>query len=145
MPQYRAYQIIAADPGKSAILEIPIGVRTGLALVGRGEYVQYYQPIHQRPIPSGYLSRLPSEIPNFYFFDPLIGALTLSRALPPQVEVDALLGQLIRDWNIGYVILHRDMLEPGRVKAFGNLLDRQPALERIGEEGPLLLYRTRAP
>jgi hypothetical protein len=141
MPDYQAYHDIAAAPGDFAVLEIPIGVRTGFAVVGRGEYLQYYQTIHQRPIPSGYLSRLPNEIMDFFFYDPLVGALTLSRALPPQAEVDAALEKLIRDWNIGYVILHRDMLEPGRVKAFGHLLDRQPALEHVGEEGPLVVYR----
>jgi hypothetical protein len=44
--------------------------------------------------------------------------LTLSHGLPPQAEVDAQLSQLIRDANIGYVILHRDLLEKGRVKSF---------------------------
>jgi len=141
MPDYQAYRDIAAAPGDFAVLEIPIGVRTGFAVVGRGEYLQYYQTIHQRPISSGYLSRLPNEIMDFFFYDPLVGALTLSRALPPQAEVDAALEKLIRDWNIGYVILHRDMLEPGRVRAFGDLLDRQPTLERVNEEGPLVIYK----
>jgi hypothetical protein len=27
-------------------------------------------------------------------------------------EVDAGLERLIRDWNVGYVVLHRDLLEP---------------------------------
>ncbi len=145
MPDYQAYRDIAAEPGEFAVLDIPIGVRTGFAIVGRGEYLQYYQPIHQRPIPAGYLSRLPNEIMDYFFYDPLVGSLTLSHALPPMAEVDAELERLIRDWNVGYVILHRDMLEPGRVKAFTDLLDRQPALERAGEEGPLLIYRARAP
>ncbi|HKZ85601.1 MAG TPA: hypothetical protein VJ793_18340 [Anaerolineae bacterium] len=145
MPDYQAYRDIAAEPGEFAVLDIPIGVRTGFAIVGRGEYLQYYQPIHQRPIPAGYLSRLPNEIMDHFFYDPLVGSLTLSHALPPMAEVDARLERLIRDWNVGYVILHRDLLEPGRVKAFTNLLDRQPALERAGEEGPLLIYRATAP
>ena len=145
MPDYQAYHTIADEPGDFTLLEVPIGVRTGFAIVGRGEYLQYYQPIHRHPIPSGYLSRLPGEITDFFFFDPLIGALTLSHALPEQAEVDARLAQLIRDWKIGYVILHRDLLEPGRVQAFGNLLDRQSALERVGEEGPLVIYKTRTP
>ncbi len=143
MPDYQAYRAIAAEPGDFSLLEIPIGVRSGFAIVGRGEYLQYYQPIHRRPIPAGYLSRLPNEITNFFFFDPLIGAFTLSQPLPS--EVDARFERLIRDWNIGYVILHRDMLEPGRVRSFGNLLDRQPSLERIGEEGPLVIYRAKVP
>ena len=72
----------------------------------------------------------------------VIGALTLSKSFPPQV--DTKLSQLISDWHIGYVILHRDMLEPGRVKSFGDLLNRQPALEKISEEGPLVIYRARS-
>ncbi|HEY4723691.1 MAG TPA: hypothetical protein VII92_17685, partial [Anaerolineae bacterium] len=145
MPDYQIYHTLASEPGSSAVLELPIGVRTGFAVVGRGEYLQYYQPIHQRPIPTGYLSRLPSDITDYFYNDPLLGALTLSHALPSQAEVDAALGNLIRDWQIGYVILHRDMLEPGRIKSFGNLLDRQPVLERIGEEGSLVIYRAKAP
>jgi hypothetical protein len=145
MPDYQIYHTIGSAPGDFTVLELPIGVRTGFAVVGRGEYLQYYQPIHQHPIPSGYLSRLPTEITNYFYFDPLIGALTLSHGLPPQSQVDAELTQLISDWHVGYVILHQDMLEPGRVKSFGDLLNRQPVLEKIGEEGPLIIYRAKTP
>jgi len=145
MPDFKAYRDIAATPGDFAVLELPIGVRSGFAVVGRGEYLQYYQPIHQHPIPSGYLSRLPGEITDRFYFDPLLGALTLSHGLPPQAELDAQLGQLIHDWHIGYVILHTDLLEAGRVRSFQRMLDRQPALERVGEDGTLIVYRARQP
>lgn len=145
MPDYQVYHDIARTPGDFAVLEVPIGVRSGFAIVGRGETLQYYAPIHQHPIPSGYLSRLPGEITDYFHSDPLLGALTLSQALPPQTELDARLGQLIRDWNIGYVILHTDLLEAGRVRSFQNMLNRQSALQRIGEDGALIIYRTRQP
>lgn len=144
MPDYQTYRSIAQAPGDFAILEVPIGVRTGFAMVGRGEYLQYYAPVHQHPIPSGYLSRLPNEVLDYFYSDPLLGALTLSHGLPPQAEVDAQLSQLLHAWNIGYVVLHRDMLEPGRVKSFGDLLNRQPLLEKVGEEGPLVIYKARS-
>lgn len=143
MPDYQAYRTIAHTPGEFAVLEVPIGVRTGFAMVGRGEYLQYYAPVHQHPIPSGYLSRLPNEVLDYFYSDPLLGALTLSHGLPPQAEVDAQLSRLIQEWNIGYVVLHRDMLEQGRVKSFGDLLNRQPLLEKAGEEGPLVIYKVR--
>ena len=143
MPDYQAYRSIAQEPGDFAVLELPIGVRTGFAVVGRGETLQYYAPFHQHPTPTGYLSRLPNEVLDYFYSDPLLGALTLSHGLPPQAEVDAQLSQLIRDWDIGYVILHRDLLEKGRVKSFGDLLDRQPLLEKVGEEGPLVIYKAR--
>jgi hypothetical protein len=145
MPDYQVYRDIARTPGDFAVLEVPIGVRSGFAIVGRGETLQYYAPIHQHPIPSGYLSRLPGEIMDYFHSDPLLGALTLSQALPPQTELDARLGQLIRDWNIGYVILHTELLEAGRVRSFQNMLNRQPALQRIGEDGALIIYRARQP
>ncbi|MBP7686338.1 MAG: glycosyltransferase family 39 protein [Thermoflexales bacterium] len=145
MPDYRTYHDIATAPGDFAVLEIPIGVRSGFAVVGRGETLQYYAPIHQHPIPSGYLSRLPGEITNIFYFEPLLGALTLSQSLPPQAELDSRLGQLIQDWNIGYVILHTDLLEAGRVRSFQRFLDRQPALERVGDEGALIVYKARVP
>jgi hypothetical protein len=143
MPDYQAYRSIAQNPDDFTVLELPIGVRTGFAIVGRGETLQYYAPFHQHPTPTGYLSRLPSEVMDYFNSDSLLGALALSHALPPQAEVDAQLGQLIWDWNIGYVVLHRDLLEPGRVKSFGDLLNRQPLLEKIGEEGPLVIYKTK--
>jgi hypothetical protein len=143
MPDYQAYHTIAQTQGDSAVLELPIGVRTGFAIVGRGETLQYYAPFHQHPTPTGYLSRLPSEVLDYFHSDSLLGALTLSHGLPPQAEVDAQLSQLIRDWNIGYVVLHRDLLEKGRIKSFGDLLDRQPLLEKVGEEGPLVIYKAR--
>ncbi len=143
MPDYQVYRSIAQDPGDFTVLELPIGVRTGFAVVGRGETLQYYVPFHQHPTPTGYLSRLPNEVLDYFYSDPLLGALTLSHGLPPQTEVDARLSQLIRDWNVGYVILHRDLLEPGRIKSFGDLLNRQPLLEKVGEEGPLVIYKAR--
>jgi hypothetical protein len=143
MPDYQAYHAIAQTPGDFAVLELPIGVRTGFAIAGRGETLQYYAPFHQHPTPTGYLSRLPNEVLDYFYSDPLLGALTLSHGLPPQVEVDAQLSQLIQDWNIGYVVLHRDLLEQGRIKSFGDLLNRQPLLERVGEEGPLVIYKAR--
>ena len=143
MPDYQVYRSIAQEPGNFAVLELPIGVRTGFAVVGRGETLQYYAPFHQHRTPTGYLSRLPNEVLDYFYSDPLLGALTLSHGLPPQAEVDAQLSQLIRDWNIGYVVLHRDLLEPGRVKSFGDLLNRQPLLEKVDEEGPLVIYKAR--
>jgi len=143
MPDYQAYRSIAQQPGDFAVLELPIGVRTGFAMVGRGETLQYYAPFHQHPTPTGYLSRLPNEVLDYFYSDPLLGALTLSHGLPPQAEVDAQLSQLIHDWKIGYVVLHRDLLEQGRIKSFGDLLNRQPLLEKVGEEGPLMIYKAR--
>ena len=35
------------------------------------------------------------------------------------------------------------LLEPGRIKSFGDLLNRQPLLEKVGEEGPLVIYKAR--
>jgi hypothetical protein len=144
MPAYQAYRSIAQSPGDFAVLELPIGVRTGFAMVGRGETLQYYAPFHQHPTPTGYLSRLPGEVTDYFNSDPLVGALTLSHGLPPQAEVDARLSQLLREWNIGYVVLHRELLEQGRIKSFGDLLNRQPLLEKVGEEGPLVIYKARS-
>ena len=143
MPDYQAYHDIAKTPGDFAVLEVPIGVRSGFAIVGRGETLQYYAPIHQHPIPSGYLSRLPSQVTDWFYYDPLLGALTLSHGFPPMQAVDTELSSLIHDWHIGYVVLHRELLEDGRIRSFGNLFDRQPALEKIGEEGPLVIYRVK--
>ena len=143
LPDYQVYRSIAQDRSNFAVLELPIGVRTGFAVVGRGETLQYYAPFHQHPTPTGYLSRLPNEVLDYFYSDPLLGALTLSHGLPPQAEVDAQLSQLIRDWDLGYVILHRELLEQGRLKSFGDLLDRQPLLEKVGEEGPLVIYKVR--
>ncbi|NTU65875.1 MAG: glycosyltransferase family 39 protein [Chloroflexi bacterium] len=143
MPDYQAYRSIAQAPGDFTVLELPVGVRTGFAIVGRGETLQYYAPFHQRPTPTGYLSRLPNEVLDYFYSDPLLGALTLSHGLPPQTEVDARLSQLIRDWNIGYVVLHTDLLEQGRIKSFGDLLNRQPLLEKMGEEGSLVIFKAR--
>jgi hypothetical protein len=143
MPDYQSYRSIAQQAGDFAVLELPIGVRTGFAVVGRGETLQYYAPFHRHPTPTGYLSRLPNEQLDYFYADPLLGALTLSHGLPPQAEVDAQLSRLIKDWKIGYVILHRDLLEQGRIKSFGDLLNRQPLLEKVGEEGPLVIYRAR--
>ena len=84
MPDYQAYRSDRAGHRRfCGARTADRGTHAVSPMVGRGEYLQYYAPFHQHPIPSGYLSRLPNEVLDYFYSDPLLGALTLSHGLPP--------------------------------------------------------------
>jgi len=42
------YATLAADHDARAILEVPVGLRTGTDLIGTGEILSFHQSIHRR-------------------------------------------------------------------------------------------------
>ena len=75
------YDVIAAEPGDFAVLDLPAGWRNGFSTFGKQDLVimseQWWQTSHGKPILGGNTSRNP-EFKFRYFLDaPLIGPLTI--------------------------------------------------------------------
>ena len=139
---YAVYQEVAEDPSDVVLIEVPMGLYS-YAMYGNGERLIYYQATHEKRIPSGALSRM-NTIPYSYYrsFD-FFEAIAQRADLTPAAEDE--LAQLVEEWNIGYVIVHRDMLDQGWLQQLPPFFTTHPSLCFWRAEGELLAYRTRPP
>jgi hypothetical protein len=133
-PEYAIHARLASDPRPFTLLEVPVGVRSGIERIGNGgEVLSYYQHVHGKPLVSGMIARVPSTVFETYRASPALLYLSGDTLVAP---TDADMAQLVRWVNAGYVLLHRDMLSSDQAQAIEALLDRQPFLQReaVGDE-----------
>ena len=105
------YRIVAADPRRIRVLELPFGVRDGMSSAGNfSAFDQYYQTLHGKRLVGGYISRLPRRSAELYRRFPTLGAvLHLSEGLPVEAaelaEALASAERTIERLEIGYVVV----------------------------------------
>jgi len=135
---YAVYREVAKDSRDVVLLEVPFGVDTGYILFGHGHQLIYYQPIHRKRIPSGALSRMSLTAVNhfrsYHLFEAIAGKADLNPAAADE------LAQLIEQWNIGYVLVHRDLLSQEELQQLPPFFATHPSLCFWRAEGDLLAY-----
>ncbi len=114
MQPYQFYSEIGREQGTpyddEVVLEVPTGAGTGEILIGDTRPIQYqfYGMTHHKRMLNGFISRTPVE--NFWpirYDDPLLAWLGQRRFL--EVDTDtAELRQIIKDWPVGYIVVHQD-------------------------------------
>ena len=143
-PVYSVYEQIARETGDFAILEVPVGVRSGFTRFGNGgEVLQYYQQFHGKPIVNGMIARLPDSVFEFYKRHPSLVFLSGGNPLVTPEERREDLFWVLDRLSCRYVLLHTRFfteLQSVDIEAF---LDRHPQLERMGMEADLVIYRVR--
>ena len=109
------YQRIAQDPRPVSVLELPIGVRDGLASLGNfTALAQFFQTVHEKRLIGGYLSRTTPRRREFHISHPVLGPLiALSGNMPvtlaQRLETQAAAAAFVREVDLGYVVInHRD-------------------------------------
>jgi hypothetical protein len=111
---YQFYSEIGKEKGKpyddEVVLEVPTGAGTGEILIGDTRPIQYqfYGMVHQKRMLNGFISRTPVE--NFWpmrYDDPLLAWLGQRRFVEPETD-EAELRQIIKDWPVGYIVVHQD-------------------------------------
>jgi len=140
--EYTVYQEVAKDPRDVVLLEVPLGVYS-YAQFGHGEKLIYYQSIHKKRIPSGALSRMSLTAYDYFHSFNLLEAIAGNADLTPAATDE--LTQLVEQWNIGYVLVHRDMLKREGLQQLPPFFTAHPSLCFWQAEGDLLAYRTRPP
>jgi hypothetical protein len=140
--EYATYREIAKDSRDVTLLEVPLGIDTGYAMFGHGKELIYYQPIHKKRTPSGALSRMSMIIIDYYRPFNLLNAVAGRSSLDPATAADELT-RLIEEWNIGYVLIHRDMLNQEELQQLPSFFAAHPSLCFWQAEEDLLAYRVR--
>jgi hypothetical protein len=151
-PDYAFYRAIAAERGgwydEQVLVEIPTGAASGEVIFGdpRATQLQWYTLTHHKRIINGFISRAPLE--HFYYLDtddPMLSWLGQRRFL----EADQVAQQMrtrIPDWQIGYFILHRDLIgydRPAVNEIIGFFNQHNDLLCLFTVEGAAVVYRTR--
>ena len=106
-------QVLANDHSNFSVLDVP-------AYNGNDVYL-YYQSAYSAPLVNGHISRTPPEslifTTSYPFIDQLGTYIRGRRALPPDivnqtVSVTEIAPYILAQYNIKYIIIHRDLLSP---------------------------------
>jgi hypothetical protein len=145
LPDYDAYYQVAQDPRDVVLLEVPLGVDLGYGMFGYAQQLTYYQSIHEKRVPSGAHSRLSNRVLKYLQSSNFLRVIAGDAAIEPATADE--LSQLIDEWNIGYVFMHRDlldrMLNQEYLQELGPFFATHPSLCFWQVEGDLVTYKTR--
>jgi hypothetical protein len=137
------YHIIAATPGDFSVLEIPFGVHSGSDLIGKfgGDRLMLYQTIHHKRMLNGYLSRVPLAALAYYRASPAF--MLLAGETPPPGDVASDLDARLRDLDVGYILVHPEMIVAHRLAEISELLGARFDLEPIATGTATRAFRVR--
>ncbi len=142
MPDYRIYHDIGRDPDEYLILEVPVGPDNAIAdRFGHGVELQYYATVHRKRLINGDISRAAIGITSSYRQWPLIAALAEEGSLPDGASAHREFEQLSAEWDIRYVILHRELLSQDTANWAVAFFNTQPNWCLVDEEETLLAYQ----
>jgi hypothetical protein len=138
---YHIYHQIGDEPGEFLILEVPVGPHNSFrGIFGKGGELQAFAPIHHKQLINGAVSRAPEGLTESYRQWPLIAALAEEAPMPELSAARAEFTRLSNEWNMQYVLIHRDMLESETATFAAGLMNTQADWCFAGEEGPILIY-----
>jgi hypothetical protein len=139
------YDIIAGDPRRIRVLELPFGVRDGLSSVGNfSASAQFHQTRHRKALIGGYLSRVSTVRVDSIRKYPVLNALMLlsqGQAVSPELEEASRQHArgFVRRARLGYVVVRRGRASKQLVDYAIRVLD----LELVAEGDTRILYRPR--
>ena len=150
-----AYRKIAADPGKGAVLEIPLQWRTGFGQYGdwAGDHtlLLYYATRHGKPMVNGmmprYRQRTLDRLLRLPVYDQLLGFFTgLPAGTVESVPAGRAPGEPhppatftaadLRALHIGYIVAHRDRPRPEAVAYIESL-----GLPVLADDGNVIVWK----
>jgi hypothetical protein len=131
------YDAIARMPGDFVLLEVPLGVRCGTDVIGRGDDFMLFQTVHGKRMINGYPSRVPLVALAYYRKSPAF--MFLAGEQPPAGDIAADLDARLRELNVGVIVVHPGELPAERLTAILALLRQRQDLEPIAVAGTATL------
>ena len=148
-PAYDFYAMMGDEPYDYVVLEVPTGASSGEGIVGVPDYsaLQFYGIAHGKRMVNGHLSRV--DVTHYWYMrtdDPLFAWLGQRRFLEPD-QVAPRLAQVIRDYPVGYIVIHTNLIERYTSRAtvdevIGYLNSLPDLLCPPLVEGAAVVYRT---
>jgi hypothetical protein len=140
-PNYPVYRMIGADPEDHTLLQVPMGVVSGTRALSPGARLIYYARFHHQRTINGDVSRAPASQIARYERAPLVRALATLSPLPPFEEARADLVQRLKNWDIRYIVVHKDLLGDDKARPFIEFFNRQPELCVFDDRVETIAYR----
>ncbi|MBI5563474.1 MAG: hypothetical protein HY870_01170 [Chloroflexi bacterium] len=122
---------LADDPESYAVLDIPLE-RSDT------KYYLYYQTQHQHPLVQGRVARVPPEAFQVFNDIPQLADWRNSMSATQQLDLGAQLARLA-DYNVRYIILHKNLTAPNLVAIQRDYLSLTP----VFEDDQIAVYTTR--
>ncbi len=140
-PDYPVYNVIGADPENHTLLQVPIGAASGNRWIGGAEQLQYYARFHHQRTVNGLISRLPGSQLDRYLRSAFLMALARENPLPPFEEARAELVRRLKNWDIRYIVVHKDLLKAEEIRSFIEFFNQQPELCVFDDDVNTIAYR----
>jgi hypothetical protein len=149
------YELVAAEPGDFAILQLPLGWRNSFGMLGaESTQTQYYQTFHHKRLLSGNISRNPPFKFDYFQRQPILESL-ITLETYGQVDAErraadqALAGEFVRFYDLRYVVVApgtagRPPYVDTRDEAVAYVEEVLP-VEKIYDRDGWLLYRIDQP
>jgi hypothetical protein len=114
------YATMAEEPGEFTVLNLPIW---------RGKSFMFDQTFHTRPIVQGNVSRLPDDAFAFIYANSWLSTLKDQFAFPPPIGDVGRQLAILADDGIGYIILHKQLIDTNLVDHWKRYLISSPRYE----------------
>jgi hypothetical protein len=125
------YDRLADEPGDFAIVQLP-GRR------GDAEYYMFYQTVHEHPMQTGHVSRLPSGALDFLGSVPMLSTTYEEGELntaPPDISRQL---SALAEVGFRYIIVHKERVTPDQLTAWCSYLAIYPHYE----DAEVVVYST---
>jgi hypothetical protein len=109
-PEEHIYERIADQPGDFLVMEIPLGLRTGIQSFGDGQVLQYYQIIHEKRGINGMIARVPRQVFDYYRNSIALSFFAGDPINPEPDLIQADLTTVIAALKVKYLIMHPQMM-----------------------------------
>jgi hypothetical protein len=134
----RPYSAIAADPGRRAVLEIPLQWRTGFGDFGDRQGDQsiflYYATRHAKPLAAGMVARYPVRSRKGLLAHPIYSQVVALQE--GDLSAATFSAADLRQAGIGYVVYHRDRPRPVALVHLSEL-----GLPVLADDGTVLVWK----
>jgi len=126
------YEELARETGEFGVVELPID------FYDTAKEYMLYQTVHGHPIAEGHVSRRPTEAMAFLDAHPLLRGLYRRQEIDPSLTDVVRQLRTLQDVGFRYIIIHKQLVEAGRVADWRSWL----AIAPVYEDQEVVVYRT---
>lgn len=155
------YREIASSGIQGSVIDLPLGWESGNLSTGDEKtFVQLYQPIHQRPMVGGFVSRAPKEAVMRGPYTPVIDYLVKPDQPEPSApdKDPAAISRVMDEYRIAFIVVHKlgpEAIAQGAEKKVGTGLSSTAianvdkyvttylGMEKFSETEDIVAYRRR--
>ncbi len=141
-PTPAVYAAIAADRRDGLLLEVPVGLRSGVERFGpdHADTLVFHQIVHGKRLINGMVARLPSSLFAYYRASPALRVLA-GEGLPLDAIVRRDFDARIRALDVRWIVVHHDMIDEATAGRVRDLIAGRPDFVPMAGSATLSAWR----